>query len=82
MTIIHTHSHTRMHGQAHARTRARAHTLTRCCRSQVKVDPTVAVDLLSLANMYQVARLKQKCVGIIEKNVDNDTIRYACRGKH
>jgi len=43
---------------------------------EVTQDPTVAVDLLSLANLYQVSRLKQLCVGVIEKGVDDETISY------
>jgi len=43
---------------------------------KVEISPTLAIDLLSVANEYQMPRLKLLCEGIIEKGIDADTVSY------
>jgi len=42
----------------------------------LQVDPTEAVDILSVANLFQIPRLKNMCSSIIEKGVDSETVAY------
>jgi hypothetical protein len=43
---------------------------------KVEATPTTAVELLGVANEYQLTRLKTLCEGIIEKGIDPETVIY------
>jgi E3 ubiquitin-protein ligase HERC4 len=42
----------------------------------VEVDVNYALDILPVSSLYNLQRLKQKCEGIIEKQVEIDSVAY------
>eukprot|EP01114_Cavostelium_apophysatum_P000219 TRINITY_DN10219_c0_g1_i1.p1 TRINITY_DN10219_c0_g1~~TRINITY_DN10219_c0_g1_i1.p1 ORF type:complete len:476 (+),score=87.25 TRINITY_DN10219_c0_g1_i1:93-1520(+) len=43
---------------------------------KITCSPTVAIELLSVANQYQIPRLQFLCEGVVEKGVEAETVCY------